>query len=214
MRAAKSRELAETTERAGVVWGGRKVMALQVRGSGMVDEGLHDGDRLIVEPRTRVADGQTVVAEVDGKLTVKRVFRDGRGRMRLKPANPEMLPLTVPVSRFRIVGALVGVFRRHDARRAQKVQPSLDAVERTLDVTTQVIDQSVRQAETVAAVRSGAARARFEGLAQSLRTLRECYVDAKTPKLRAALLREAGTLVRRVRRFDSERPQNSALGLA
>jgi len=153
----------------------------------MVDEGLRDGDRLIVKPRTRVADGQTVVAEVDGKLTVKRVFRDGRGRMRLKPANPEMLPLTVPVSRFRIVGVLVGVFRRHEARGAQRVQPSLDAVERTLDAMTQVIDQSVRQAETVAAVRSGAARARFEGLAQSLRTLRDCYVDARTPKLRAAL---------------------------
>jgi hypothetical protein len=180
----------------------------------MADEGLHDGDRLIVEPRARVTDGQTVVAEINGELTVKRVFRDARGRMRLKPANPEMLPLAVPASRLRIVGVLVGIFRRQESRRARPVPPRIDAAERTLDLTTHVIDQSVRQAEMLAAVLKGATRARLEELAQSLRTLRDCYVDARTPKLRAALLREAGTLVRRVRRFDSERPRDSAVGLA
>jgi hypothetical protein len=180
----------------------------------MADEGLRDGDRLVVEPRAKVHDGQTVVAEVKGELTVKRVFRDARGRIRLRPANPELLPLAVPASRFRIIGVLVGIFRRRESRRARPPQPRVDAAERTLDLTTHVIDQSVRQAERLAAARAGSTRARLEDLAQSLRTLRDCYVDARTPKLRAALLREAGALVRRVRRFDSERPQEPAIGLA
>jgi hypothetical protein len=63
-------------------------------------------------------------------------------------------------------------------------------------------------------VRNGVVRVRMQELAQSLRTLRDCYLDARTPKLRAALLREAGALVRRVRRFDSERAEDSALSLA
>jgi hypothetical protein len=212
MRAAES--IVDNRERAGVLRRRRQVMALQVRGSGLADEGLRDGDRLIVEPRAKVSDGQTVVAEVNGELTVKRVFRDARGRLRLKPANPELLPLAVPASRLRIVGVLVGIFRRRDSRRTRPVQPRIEVAERTLDLTTHVIDQSLRQAETLAAVRTGAAQARLQELAQSLRTLRDCYVDARTPKMRAALLREAGALVRRVRRFDSERPQEAALGLA
>jgi repressor LexA len=189
-------------------------MALQVRGSGMADEGLRDGDRLIVERRATAVDGQTVVAEVDGKLTVKRAFRDARGRIRLRPANPEMLPLALSPARHRIIGVLVGISRRQSAGGAGPLRPRIEAAERPLDLTMHVIDQSIRQAETLAAVRSGAARARLQELAQSLCTLRDCYVDARTAKLRAALLREAGALVRRVRQFDSERPQEPALGLA
>jgi hypothetical protein len=189
-------------------------LALQVRGSGMTDEGLRDGDRLIVERRPSAADGQTVVAEVDGKLTVKRVFRDARGRIRLKPANPAMLPLAVSPSRHRIIGVLVGISRRQSAGRARPVPPRIEVAERPLDLTTHVIDQSVHQAETLAAVRNGVVRVRMQELAQSLRTLRDCYLDARTPKLRAALLREAQALVRRVRRFDSERAEDPALSLA
>src|SRR5581483_1163220 len=48
------------------MWSGRKVFALRVRGTSMIDEGIRDGDHLIVEPRERADDGQTVVAEVDG----------------------------------------------------------------------------------------------------------------------------------------------------
>jgi hypothetical protein len=212
MRAAESSD--DRRERTGIVPGRQKVLALQVRGSGMADEGLRDGDRLIVERRSKAADGQTVVAEVDGKLTVKRVFRDARGRIRLRPANPEMLPLAVSPSRHRIIGVLVGISRRQSVGGGRPERPHTDTAERTLDLPTHVIDQSLGQAEHMAAARSGVARARLQELAQSLRTLRDCYLDARTPKLRAALLREAGAVVRRMRRFDGERPQDPALSLA
>src|SRR5947199_324617 len=66
------------------------VFALRVRGTGMAEDGLYDGDRLIVE-RGAPADGRTAVVEVDGRLAVKRVFRDRDGVVRLHPASPTLL---------------------------------------------------------------------------------------------------------------------------
>src|ERR1051325_11359208 len=118
------------------LWNGRKVFALRVRGTSMLDEGIRDGDYLIVEPRETVDSGQTVVAEVDGGMTVKRLVREKGGRVRLQPANPAMLALVVPADHVRVIGAVVGVFRRRGFRppRARRT-PGLTRDPRTLDLT-------------------------------------------------------------------------------
>ena len=105
------------------LWNGRRVFALRVRGTSMLDEGIRDGDYLLCEPRETVDSGQTVVAEVDGGMTVKRLVREKGGRVRLQPANPEMLALVVPADHVRIIGAVVGVFRRHGFR-APRARPT------------------------------------------------------------------------------------------
>jgi len=186
------------------LWNGRKVFALRVRGTSMLDEGIHDGDYLIVEPRETVENGQTVVADVDGAVTVKRLFREPGGRIRLQPANDEMLPLVVPASRVRIVGGVVGVFRRQGPRPRPRATPLTRGDGRTLDLTLRVIEHSLGDAEALAASRSGRVAARVRDLVRSLRALRDCYLETETPRLRAALLREAGEIVRRLRRFDAE----------
>src|SRR5438128_982806 len=142
------------------LWNGRKVFALRVRGTSMIDEGIRDGDYLIVEPHETATStqmvGQMVVAEVDGGVTVKRLVRETDGRLRLQPANPEMLALVVPAGRVRVIGAVVGVFRRHGFRapRARPAPtPGRDRDPRTLDLTLRVIEQSVRDAEAMAATR-------------------------------------------------------------
>ena len=190
------------------MWNGRRIFALRVRGASMVDEGIHDGDYLIVEPRETADTGQTVVAEVDGGVTVKRLYKEKDGRVRLQPANPEMLPLVVGAGRVRIVGAVVGVLRRHGFRGAAVSRPRPRPAAhdgRTLDLTLRVIEQSVAEAEALAAARAGRAGARLRELAKGLRSLRECYLETTTPRLREALLREAGDIVRRLRRFGAER---------
>jgi SOS regulatory protein LexA len=190
------------------MWNGRRIFALRVRGASMVDEGIRDGDYLIVEPRETADSGQTVIAEVDGGVTVKRLFREKDGRLRLQPANPEMLPLVVGADRVRIVGAVVGVLRRHGFRppAASRPRPKPVASDaRTLDLTLRVIEQSVSEAEALAATRSGLGGARLRELARGLRSLRDCYLGTTTPRLREALLREAGEIVRRLRRFGAER---------
>src|SRR5437870_12376183 len=112
-----------TLELPAALWGGRTVFALRARGSSMIDEGIRDGDYLIVEPRETADVGQTVVAEVDGGVTVKRLCAEKDGRLRLQPANPNMLPLVVAAERMRIVGVVVGAFRRQGFRAATPPRP-------------------------------------------------------------------------------------------
>jgi repressor LexA len=192
----------------GGLWSGRRVFSLRVRGTSMIDEGIRDGDYLIVEPRVTADSGQTVVAEVDGGVTVKRLFREPDGRVRLQPANPDVLPLILAPERVRIVGIVAGIFRRQGFERAPTARtrprrpPSTDG--QTLDLTLRVLEQSVREAEELAG-RSGRRGPRLTALARDLRGLRDCYLRTTTPRLREALLREAGAVVRRLRRFGVER---------
>jgi hypothetical protein len=189
------------------MWNGRRIFALRVRGASMTDEGIRDGDYLIVEPRETAESGQTVIAEVDGGVTVKRLYREQDGRVRLQPANPEMLPLVVGADHVRVVGAVVGVLRRHGFRAAPpRPRPSRPARDgRTLDLTLRVIEQSVAAAEALAGARADRRGARLRELARGLRSLHDCYLRTTTPRLREALLREAGDIVRRLRRFGAER---------
>jgi peptidase S24-like protein len=187
-------------------WNGRKVFALRVRGTSMIDEGIRDGDYLIVEPRETADSGQMVVAEVDGGVTVKRLVCERGGRIRLQPANPEMLALVVPADQVRVIGAVVGVFRRHGFRAPRpRPAPSPARDARTLDLTLRVIEQSVGDAEAMAAARTGRSAERLREIARALCSLRDCYLETRVPRLREALLREAGDLVRQLRRFDAER---------
>ncbi len=193
------------------LWNGRNVFALRVRGTSMIDEGLRDGDYLIVEPRDTAESGQTVVAEVDGAVTVKRLFREKTGRLRLQPANPEMLPLVVSAERVRIVGTVVAVFRRRGfpPRRARSARPA-PRDRGTLDLTLRIIDQRLQEAETLVRMRTGRGGERVRELARALRALRDCYLGTHVPRLRAALLREAGDIIRRLGRFDAERCEKPA----
>src|SRR5262245_30723967 len=75
----------ETLSVPTTLWGGKQVFALRVRGTSMIDEGIQHGDYLIVEPRQAADNGQTVVAEIDGCVTVKKYYRDNEGRVRLQP---------------------------------------------------------------------------------------------------------------------------------
>jgi hypothetical protein len=187
------------------LWNGRNVFALRVRGTSMVDEGIRDGDYLIVDPRETAENGQTVVAEVDGGVTVKRFFREPDGQIRLQPASVGMLPLVVPAEHVRVVGAVVGVFRRRGFRpRRARPTPAPLRDGRTLDLTLRVIEQRLEDAEALARIRAGTGRKRVRELARALRSLRDCYLATDVPRLRAALLVEAGDIIRRLRRFDGE----------
>lgn len=86
---------------------------LRVRGDSMVDDGIQDGDYVIVHSTGHAADGEVVVALLDGEVTLKRIFRRGQGVVRLQPANAAMAPLDVPADRLRVQGVVVGLLRRY-----------------------------------------------------------------------------------------------------
>lgn len=92
---------------------GANLFALQVTGESMIDDGIHDGDMLIVREQSTAHDGEIAVVMVEGEATVKRFFREG-AVIRLQPANTSMKPifLTARSGDIQIIGVVVGLFRR------------------------------------------------------------------------------------------------------
>jgi repressor LexA len=89
---------------------GRECYALHVRGDSMIDDGIRNGDIVLVERRTEARNGETVVAVLpDEEATLKRYYRE-RGRIRLQPANSALDPIYAKEVEVR--GVVVGVIRR------------------------------------------------------------------------------------------------------
>ena len=91
--------------------GRRPTFALRVRGDSMIDDGIHDGDVVVVESRQDAPNGATVVALVRGDATVKRFYRR-RGRIHLEPANASVKPLVLREDEVEIRGVVVALLRR------------------------------------------------------------------------------------------------------
>jgi DNA adenine methylase len=69
-----------------------KHYALKVAGSSMIDDGIFDGDIVVVREQQSAEDGQTVVAVIDdNQATLKKIYKE-KGRFRLQPANQNLLP--------------------------------------------------------------------------------------------------------------------------
>lgn len=87
---------------------------LQVKGDSMIDEQIRDGDYVIVENRKVARDGEMVIALLEGEnVTLKKLYREGEGRVRLQPANSRMKPLLVNEGDLRVQGVVIGVLRKY-----------------------------------------------------------------------------------------------------
>ncbi len=82
---------------------------LRIKGDSMIDDGILNGDYVIVRKQDTAENGDTIVALVDDEATVKRFYREN-GRIRLQPANSSMKPLWF--DNVRIVGKVVGLIRK------------------------------------------------------------------------------------------------------
>jgi repressor LexA len=86
---------------------------LRVQGDSMIEEHIEDGDYVVVESREEAANGEMVVALVDGEnVTLKKLYREG-DTIRLQPANRDMAPLLLEGSRVKIQGVVTAVMRRY-----------------------------------------------------------------------------------------------------
>jgi repressor LexA len=93
---------------------GRGHYVLRVRGNSMIDEQIRDGDFVIVHERQTADNGEMVIALINSSgATVKRLYRERDGRIRLQPANEMMAPLYVHERDVAIQGIVVGVLRRY-----------------------------------------------------------------------------------------------------
>ncbi len=95
-----------------LVDGGGDCYVLQARGNSMVEDGIFDGDYLVVKKQIYANNGDIVVAVFkNGFATLKRFYNEGN-RIRLQPANSAMMPMYVTDVEIR--GKVVSVIRKFD----------------------------------------------------------------------------------------------------
>ncbi len=87
-----------------------KSYVLQVKGDSMIEEGILNGDYVVIKEQQTANDGDIVVAILEnGFATLKRFFRESN-RVRLQPANSSMSPIYA--TKVTIKGKVVGVVRK------------------------------------------------------------------------------------------------------
>ncbi len=84
---------------------------LRVVGDSMIEEGIHDGDLVVVRRRDQATPGEMVVALIGEDATLKRIYPEGP-TVRLQPANATMQPIFAPAQDVRVQGVVVGLMRR------------------------------------------------------------------------------------------------------
>ena len=92
----------------------KRCFVLQVKGSSMIDEGIMDGDYVVLKQQETAENGQIVVALIDeGFATLKKFYKESGGKIRLQPANEEMEPIIVESNQVKIQGVVTGIVRRY-----------------------------------------------------------------------------------------------------
>lgn len=100
----------ETIEVPASLLGKGDHFVLRVRGDSMIEDGIRDGDYVIVSKRSNAQNGQTIVALVRGEATLKRYYAEG-AKVRLQPANASMKPITVEARDIVVQGVVTGLIR-------------------------------------------------------------------------------------------------------
>jgi len=96
----------------GMLSGKKRAFVLQVKGESMIEDGILDGDFVVIEEQTEANNGDIVVALLDnGLATLKRYFKEAT-RIKLAPANSSMQPIYV--QNVRVQGRVVGVIRKFE----------------------------------------------------------------------------------------------------
>lgn len=81
---------------------------LKVKGQSMINVGIFDGDKILVQKQNTASNGEIVVALLDDSVTVKTFYKEN-GYFRLQPENDTMEPIIVP--ELEILGKVIGLFR-------------------------------------------------------------------------------------------------------
>jgi repressor LexA len=83
---------------------------LQVKGDSMKEDGILDGDFIVVRKQPTAENGETVVALINDEVTIKKYYKR-KNYVELRPAHTGMEPIIVKQGGFRIDGRIVGVMR-------------------------------------------------------------------------------------------------------
>lgn len=131
--------------------------ALKVKGNSMIDEGIYDGDTVIIRRQETAENGQRVVALLNGnEVTLKKIYKEKNG-FRLQPANSSIKPIFV--KELIIQGKVVGVLPNYEDRTKKPLARITPAAQKefkldriitgdVLEVMAQIPDNSIHLAIT------------------------------------------------------------------
>ncbi len=122
--------------------------ALGVKGDSMIDEGIFDGDTVIIRKQNSVENGETAVALInDNEVTLKKIFRE-KNRIRLQPANPNLKPFYV--KEVIIQGKVISTFRNLEEKekKDEKFKFNQFLCGDVLDMMKKIPDSSIHFAVT------------------------------------------------------------------
>lgn len=89
----------------------RDVFALKVRGRSMIDDGIFDGDYVIIQKTSSPKNGEIVVALLNGEnVTLKRYYKE-KSFIRLQPANSQYAPIRA--KKVLVQGKVKGLIRKY-----------------------------------------------------------------------------------------------------
>lgn len=91
---------------------GKKTFALRVRGESMIEDGILEGDFVIIEQTNSPRNGDIVVALIDNANATLKRYYDEKTNIRLQPANKTMKPMFFVKNRVTIQGKVRGVIRK------------------------------------------------------------------------------------------------------
>jgi repressor LexA len=103
-------EQAEVIEVPPSMLGKGNHFVLEVRGFSMEEEGILDGDFVVVRKQARAEQGETVIALINNEATVKKYYKN-KDHVELRPAHEGMESIRVKEGDLRIEGKVVGVIR-------------------------------------------------------------------------------------------------------
>lgn len=84
---------------------------LIVKGDSMINIGIYNGDKVLVQKQSTANNGDVVVALVEDSATVKTFYKED-GHYRLQPENDYMDPIIV--NQVEILGKVIGLFRMYN----------------------------------------------------------------------------------------------------
>jgi len=89
--------------------------ALKVKGNSMIDEGIYDGNTVIIHQQKTAENGQKIIALINGNEAVlKKIYKENNG-FRLQPANSSMK--SIFVKDIIIQGKVIGILSTHEDKR-------------------------------------------------------------------------------------------------
>jgi len=116
-------------------------MLYRFRGNSMIDEGIFDGDTVILRKQPDAENGETVVALLNGnEVTLKKIYKEKNG-FRLQPANPNLKPIFA--KELTIQGKVVSVIRNFEELKKKTVLINEDGAQKNKRIKSDIPQRQI-----------------------------------------------------------------------